>query len=156
MLSIFGSASHRELAPCSHCSRVSPPRHSQARPCVWQVTLSVTARSPWSLGQVGLEAQSGSSRAWPGSAFCCQVFAEGKASLARSAFLDTPSVSGLLSGRLKLGASLFAIFFFLFSVWTGQLMEVHNSMANEACTVCRVAPLRSKRWWVEKQREHVQ
>ena len=34
-------------------------------------------------------------------------------------------------------------------------MEVHNSMANEACTLCRVAPLRSKRWLVEKQREHV-
>ena len=47
-------------------------------------------------------------------------------------------------------------FFFLFSVWTGQLREVHNSTANEACTLCRVAPLRSKRWWVEKQREHVQ
>ena len=67
------------------------------------------ARSPWSLRQVAMEAQPGSSRASLGSAFCCQGFAEGKASLARSAFLDAcplalpaPAVSGLMSGRLAL------------------------------------------------------
>ena len=88
MLRILGSAFHRELAHDSLCSRASLPRCSQARPCFWQETLSVTARSPWNLSQVALEAQPGSSRAWPGSASCCRVFAEGKASLARSASLD--------------------------------------------------------------------
>ena len=85
VLSIFGSASHRELAHCSHCSRVFPRGISQAWPCVWQVTLSETAHSTRSPRKVALEAQPGSSRALSGSAFCCQALAEGDASLARSA-----------------------------------------------------------------------
>ena len=117
MLSSFGSAFHRELAHGSHCTRASLPRYSRARPCFWKETLSVTARSPWNLRQVALEAQPGSSRAWPRSASCCRVFAEGKESLARAAFLDAchlalpaPVVSGLLSGRLKLGTFFFCNF----------------------------------------------
>ena len=55
------------------------PFRGTGKPCFWQETLSVTARSPWNLSQLTLEARPGSSRAWPGSAFCSRVFAEGKA-----------------------------------------------------------------------------
>ena len=130
MLRILGSAFHRELAHDSLCSRASLPRYSQARPCFWQETLSVTARPPWNLSQVALEAQPGSSRAWPGSASCCRVFAEGKASLARSASLDAcplalPFCLWALVRASEAGNFLFfSIFPFLFPVWTVPLTLV--------------------------------
>ena len=104
---------------CSHCSRAFPLGFSQAWLCVWQVTLSETAHSPWSPRQVVLEGQPGSSRAWFGSAFCCQALTEANASLALSASLDAcllalpaPSFSRLFSGRLRLEASFFFLHFF--------------------------------------------
>ena len=75
--SIFGSDSHKGLAHNSHCSRAFLPGYLQAWPCVSPVTVSETAHSPWSPRQVASGALPGSSRAWPGSAFCCQGFAEG-------------------------------------------------------------------------------
>ena len=115
--SIFGSASHKGLAHNSHCSRAFLPGYLQAWPCVSPVTVSETAHSPWSPRQVASGALPGSSPAWPGSAFCGQGFAEGKASPARSASLDACplalpalSVSGLLSECLKL--ELFFLQFF--------------------------------------------
>ena len=88
------------------------------------MTLSETARSPWSSRQVASGGLLGSFRAWSGSASCCLRLAEGKASLVRSASLDAcplalPAlfVSGLIPGRVELGSS----FGNLFSVWTCRL-----------------------------------
>ena len=74
------------------------------------------------------------------------MFAEGQASLARSASLDAcplalpvPCVSGLLSGRLKLGF-FFAICPFLFSFWTVPLTLVlscqHVSLEIKKFALC--------------------
>ena len=89
----------------------------EAWPCVLPVTLSETAHSLWSSRQVASDALLGSSRVWCGSASSCQGLAECKASLARSASLDAcplalpaPFVSGLFSGRGKLGASFWPSF----------------------------------------------
>ena len=75
--------------------------------------------------------------------FSLSELADGKASLARSASLyacplalPAPSVPGLLSGRLKVGASLF-LQFFLFSVWTCRLLLVLNC-AFQVCVQQRV------------------
>ena len=87
-LSIFGIAFHMKLAHCSHCSRASFPGFSPAWPCVLPVILSRTAHTPQSPRQVASGALLGFSRAWYGSASCCLVLADGKASLARSASLD--------------------------------------------------------------------
>ena len=86
-------------------------------PCVWPGTLSETAHSPWSPRQVASDALLGSSRAWCGSASCCQGMAEGEASLARSASLDAcplalpaPFVSGHLSRTCEAGCFPLASF----------------------------------------------
>ena len=136
MVSIFGSAFPRGLAHGSHCSRASLPRYSQARPCFWQETLSVTARSPWNPRQAALEGQPGSSRVWPGSASCCRVFAEGEATLVRPASLDAcplalpaPPVSGLLSRRLQLGTFFFVFAIFLFLFCLDRSIEVGTELS---------------------------
>ena len=132
---------------------------SQARPCCLARDFvrrpptrpTVHSNSHW-------KHKSGSSRAWPGSASSCRVFAEGEASLARSASLDAcplalpvPCVSGLLSGRLKLGFFFFcAICPFLFSFWTVPLTLVlscqHVSLEIEKFALCDSERRVGKRW----------
>ena len=94
--------------------------------------------SLWSPRRVTSEALLGSSRAWSGSASCCQGLAEGEASLARSVSLDTcplalpaPFVSGLFSGRVKLGASFWPSFSLLsLNLLTGAMVWLNGALVS--------------------------